>query len=141
MRRPCPNAFRGRMRPSFEIDRISSLSTSRGSCLPEKWKVENWVSDSRGRRALVDLLSDAGWPRPKLTLDILRIGASLDFAHRATERPSREKLARRAGYSTADYYGKRVKFLFGEPPGRLIERSLEEALELVVDRVQKSSRG
>lgn len=89
--------------------------------LPCGRTVTHWARSAgfRRRQELAALCTELGLPHPKVMLDAIRIARA---AHAALRRPdsTRDQLARRFGFSSGDYMGKRARALTGCSFGQLI---------------------
>lgn len=99
------------------------------SLLPHRHTVTSW-SRALGlphRQTLHGLFAERNLPPPKRILDHLRL-ARIAHHGRDQPRPDRADLARRFGYSSADYLGKSVKRCLGCSLGELVAAGPGHAL-------------
>lgn len=101
---------------------------------PEKLSIPRWAGAAGlvGYRDLEGLFSRRGLPPPKRVLEWVRLISVVEHGRTAAGTWTRERLARRFGYSSADYLGRRAKALSGRSLGRLLTAGPRETLRLLV---------
>ena len=101
---------------------------------PERLTIPEWsrAVGLIGYRDFERLLSSHGLPPPRRLLQWLRLLCVVDHAAAQHGSPTRERLARRFGYASGSYLGRRAKGLTGRPLGELVQAGPQETLRHLI---------
>lgn len=101
-------------------------------------RVRDWAKTARMTAWELELLfRRKGWPPPKRTLDALRLCRGVALVATMEQRPTRDVLARRLGFASGDYLGRRARTLTGEPLGDLVGKDVIDAIR-TLGRITRS---
>jgi len=99
---------------------------------PDVSTVREWGRSVRlSYGELADVCREHGCGRPKRLLELIRLGAELARVSASGRRVTRDLMAKRLGYSSGDYLGRRVKLLSECTLGDLMTMPLMDALEIL----------